>query len=429
MPSWWTRRCQIIAQDNYKQQQKSRNNEREKSNVSKTRIASNKRKQNIEKEKSFEETVLVSHQFSRASSIPKRPSFYEIFHSEKQVYPLPQPSRSLELASVKFASEPASSSSSSSSESSTSASSGADVSGDHRDFGFFMLVLYSCSHYLFIFCGVIVDSYLVFSHLQPKWIKGRLLGRGSFGQVYAGFNSTNGQLCAIKEMRSICEDQNSEAYLKEINQEVAVLSQLSHRNIVQYYGSELGKGKLSLYLEYVSGGSIHKLLQEYGPFKESLIRSYTRQILHAIAYLHARNVVHRDIKGTNILVDPNGIIKLADFGMAKHITTSSTALSFKGSPHWMAPEVILNTSCVGLAVDIWSLGCTIIEMATSKPPWSKYKGVTAIFKIANSNDYPQIPSQLSEDAQIFLKLCLQRDPLLRPSAAQLLHHPFIQEDS
>ncbi|KAG4954482.1 hypothetical protein JHK82_040068 [Glycine max] len=166
---------------------------------------------------------------------------------------------------------------------------------------------------------------------------------------------------------------------------------------------------------YVSGGSIHKLLQEYGPFKESLVKCYTRQILHALAYLHARNTVHRDIKGSNILVDPNGIIKVADFGMAKHVT-SSTVHSFQ--PHWMAPEkifiwVILNTSCIGLAFDVWNLGCTIIEMATTKPPWSKYKGVAAMFKIANSNDYPQIPSHLSEDAQFFLKLCLQRDPLIQ----------------
>ncbi|KAG4974052.1 Mitogen-activated protein kinase kinase kinase 3 [Glycine soja] len=93
-----------------------------------------------------------------------------------------------------------------------------------------------------------------------------------------------------------------------------------------------------------------------------------------------------DIKGSNILEDPNGIIKVADFGMAKHVTSSTIVHSFQGTPHWTAPEVILNTSCVGLAVDVWCLGCTIIELATTKPPWSKYKGVAAMFKIANSND-------------------------------------------
>jgi serine/threonine protein kinase len=91
----------------------------------------------------------------------------------------------------------------------------------------------------------------------------------------------------------------------------------------------------------VSGGSIHKLLKDYGSFTEPVIQNYTRQILAGLAYLHGRNTVHRDIKGANILVDPNGEIKLADFGMAKHVTAFSTMLSFKGSPYWMAPEVVL----------------------------------------------------------------------------------------
>ncbi|KAK1378399.1 hypothetical protein POM88_025143 [Heracleum sosnowskyi] len=136
-----------------------------------------------------------------------------------------------------------------------------------------------------------------------------------------------------------------------------------------------GEETLSVYLEYVSGGSIHKLLQEYGAFGEPVIQNYTRQILSGLAYLHERNTVHRDIKGANILVDPNGEIKLADFGMAKHITNCTSMLSFKGSPYWMAPEVVMNSNGYNLAVDIWSLGCTILEMATSKPPWGQYEGM------------------------------------------------------
>ncbi|KAK8572255.1 hypothetical protein V6N13_047866 [Hibiscus sabdariffa] len=261
-----------------------------------------------------------------------------------------------------------------------------------------------------------------------KWKKGKLLGRGTFGHVYAGFNSENGTMCAVKEVKVITDDQTSKECLKQLNQEISLLSELSHPNIVQYYGSELGSDKLSVYLEYVSGGSIHKLLGEYGSFKEPVIQSYTRQILSGLAYLHGGNTVHRDIKGANILVDPNGGIKLADFGMAKHISCSSM-LSFKGSPYWMAPEVIMNTNGYSLAVDIWSLGCTVLEMATSKPPWSQYEGVAAIFKIANSKGFPEIPNNLSKDAQTFIKLCLQRDPTARPTALQLLQHPFIQDQS
>ncbi|KAJ0097397.1 hypothetical protein Patl1_27925 [Pistacia atlantica] len=260
-----------------------------------------------------------------------------------------------------------------------------------------------------------------------KWKKGKLLGRGTFGHVYLGFNSESGQMCAIKEVRVVSDDQSSKESLKQLNQEINLLSQLSHPNIVRYHGSELADETLSVYLEYVSGGSIHKLLQEYGPFREPVIQTYTRQILLGLAYLHARNTVHRDIKGANILVDPHGEIKLADFGMAKHITACSSMLSFKGSPYWMAPEVVMNTNGYSLTVDIWSLGCTILEMATSKPPWSQYEGVAAIFKIGNSKDIPEIPDHLSSDAKSFIRQCLQRDPSARPTAAQLLDHPFVRD--
>ncbi|CAI9285158.1 unnamed protein product [Lactuca saligna] len=258
-----------------------------------------------------------------------------------------------------------------------------------------------------------------------KWKKGRLLGRGTFGHVYLGFNSESGQMCAIKEVKVVADDQSSKESLKQLNQEITLLSKLIHPNIVQYHGSELGEETLSVYLEYVSGGSIHKLLQEYGPFREPVIQNYTRQVLSGLSYLHGRNTVHRDIKGANILVDPNGEIKLADFGMAKHITNCTSMLSFKGSPYWMAPEVVMNTNGYNLAVDIWSLGCTVLEMATSKPPWGQYEGVAAIFKIGNSKDMPEIPDHLSNDAKSFIKQCLQRDPCLRPTASKLLEHPFV----
>ncbi|KAG2561626.1 hypothetical protein PVAP13_8KG169204 [Panicum virgatum] len=243
------------------------------------------------------------------------------------------------------------------------------------------------------------------------------------------FCSEGGQMCAIKEVKVISDDSNSKECLRQLNQEIVLLSQLSHPNIVQYYGSDLSNETLSVYLEYVSGGSIHKLLQEYGPFGEAVLRSYTAQILSGLAYLHGRNTVHRDIKGANILVDPNGDIKLADFGMAKHISAYTSIRSFKGSPYWMAPEVIMNSNGYSLSVDIWSLGCTILEMATAKPPWSQYEGVAAIFKIGNSKEIPDIPDHLSSEAKSFLKLCLQRDPAARPTAAQLMDHPFVKDHS
>nr|XP_043617947.1 mitogen-activated protein kinase kinase kinase YODA-like [Erigeron canadensis] len=259
-----------------------------------------------------------------------------------------------------------------------------------------------------------------------RWKKGKLLGRGSFGHVYVGFNSDSGEMCAMKEVTLFSDDAKSKECAKQLGQEVSLLSRLSHPNIVQYYGSEMVDDKLYIYLEYVSGGSIYKLLQEYGQLGELAIRSYTRQILSGLAYLHAKNTIHRDIKGANILVDPNGRIKVADFGMAKHVTGPACALSFKGSPYWMAPEIIKNTTGSNLAVDIWSLGCTVLEMATTKPPWSQYEGVAALFKIGNSKELPAIPDHLSDDGKDFVRQCLQRNPMHRPTAAQLLDHPFVR---
>ncbi|KAG2659055.1 hypothetical protein PVAP13_1KG336600 [Panicum virgatum] len=262
---------------------------------------------------------------------------------------------------------------------------------------------------------------------QSEWKRGKLLGSGTFGQVYLGFNSENGKFCAIKEVQVILDDSKSKERLRQLNQEVDILRQLSHQNIVQYYGSELTDDALSIYLEYVSGGSIHKLLRDYGPFKEPVIRNYTRQILSGLAYLHGRKTVHRDIKGANILVGPNGEVKLADFGVAKHITSYTEIHSFRGSPYWMAPEVIMNKNGYSLEVDIWSLGCTVIEMGTGRHPWHPHEDVPAMFKIVNTKDIPEIPESFSKEGKDFLSLCLKRDPAQRPSATLLLGHPFVQD--
>jgi len=164
---------------------------------------------------------------------------------------------------------------------------------------------------------------------------------------------------------------------------------------------------------YVPGGSIHALLTKFGGFDEKLIRVYIRQVLSGLRYLHANGLIHRDIKGANILVDTTGVVKLADFGMASKIlagvnhTTNGGKVEMAGTPYWMAPEVIKRLS-FGKAADIWSVGCTIIEMATAKPPWNHFsQEIAAIFHIANAREPPKIPSWLSNTAQEFLTLCLK----------------------
>lgn len=145
-------------------------------------------------------------------------------------------------------------------------------------------------------------------------------------------------------------------------------------------------------------------------------------------FLYFDCLVYRDIKCANILVDSDGQVKLADFGLAKQMK-ESLATSIKGSPYYMAPEVLLpgrNKRPYGLAVDIWSLGCTVLEMADGKPPWSGLQGYAFFFKVTNG-ELPPIPEHLSGTAKDFIVRCLQKRPEDRPTVKDLLKHPFVAE--
>ncbi|CAO2149058.1 unnamed protein product [Urochloa humidicola] len=261
-----------------------------------------------------------------------------------------------------------------------------------------------------------------------QWQKGKLIGSGTFGCVYEATNRHTGALCAMKEINIIPEDAKSVESLKQLEQEIKFLSQFKHENIVQYYGSETTEDRFYIYLEYVHPGSIHKYVHQHcGSLTESVIRNFTRHILKGLAFLHSQKIMHRDIKGANLLVDINGVVKLADFGMAKHLSTAAPNLSLKGTPYWMAPEVVRATfdksAGYDLAADIWSLSCTIIEMFTGKPPWSGLEGPAAMFKVLHTD--PPIPDNLSPEGKDFLRCCFKRNPAERPTASKLLEHPFI----
>lgn len=258
-----------------------------------------------------------------------------------------------------------------------------------------------------------------------RWTKGDNLGEGSYGSVWLALNGDTGELFALKEVRVGSSEKHRDESIEQLEQEVEMLSRLVHPNIVRYIGITREETALYIFLEYVPGGSIASLVQRFGKFEEPVIRVYTRQILIGLSYLHAQRVVHRDIKGANILVEKSGRIKLADFGMAKVLESVSHGKSFKGSACWMAPEVIRQRN-VGFQADIWSVGCTVYEMATGAPPWSDCSTqVQIIFKIASSNEIPEIPEHLSPEGQDFLRLCLQRELELRPEALALLDEPFV----
>uniref|UniRef100_A0A0E0GU67 mitogen-activated protein kinase kinase kinase n=1 Tax=Oryza nivara TaxID=4536 RepID=A0A0E0GU67_ORYNI len=268
--------------------------------------------------------------------------------------------------------------------------------------------------------------------MAGQWQKGKLIGSGTFGCVYEAANRHTGALCAMKEVNIIPDDAKSAESLKQLEQEIKFLSQFKHENIVQYYGSEYIEDRFYIYLEYVHPGSINKYVNQHcGAMTESVIRSFTRHILKGLSFLHSQKIMHRDIKGANLLVDVNGVVKLADFGMAKHLSTAAPNLSLKGTPYWMAPEVVQATLVkdVGydLAVDIWSLGCTIIEMFTGKPPWSGLEGPAAMFKVLHKD--PSIPDSLSPEGKEFLRCCFRRNPAERPTASKLLEHPFVHNSN
>eukprot|EP00743_Colponemidia_sp_Colp-15_P006898 GILK01007445.1.p1 GENE.GILK01007445.1~~GILK01007445.1.p1 ORF type:complete len:799 (-),score=114.96 GILK01007445.1:135-2531(-) len=262
-----------------------------------------------------------------------------------------------------------------------------------------------------------------------RWQRGELLGTGSFGRVHLGLNLDTGELHAVKQVAlGGVYDHHVAERVKSLELEIALLSNLQHENIVRYYGTSQDEEYLNIFLEYIAGGSIAHLLGKFGRFNETLIRVYTRQILLGLEYLHSHRVIHRDIKGGNVLVDNNGICKLVDFGASKKIAELADTENFKslkGTPYWMAPEVIKQTGH-GRQADIWSVGCTVLEMATGKPPWSHFTSqVSALFHIAASKTPPPIPDFLSADAHDFLLLCFKRNPKERANVTRLLRHPFI----
>ncbi|XP_019185214.1 PREDICTED: mitogen-activated protein kinase kinase kinase YODA-like [Ipomoea nil] len=267
--------------------------------------------------------------------------------------------------------------------------------------------------------------------LKGQWQKGKLIGRGTFGSVYIASNRKTGALCAMKEVEIFPDDPKSAECIRQLEQEIKVLSNLKHPNIVQYYGSEIVGDRFFIYLEYVHPGSINKFIRDHcGAITESVVRSFTRHILCGLAYLHSKKTIHRDIKGANLLVDAYGVVKLADFGMAKHLSGQAGPLSLKGSPYWMAPELLQSAAARdpnadhALGVDIWSLGCTIIEMMNGKPPWSENEGAAAMFKALKES--PPIPDSLSPEGKDFLRCCFCRNPADRPTASMLLEHQFIK---
>jgi serine/threonine protein kinase len=215
----------------------------------------------------------------------------------------------------------------------------------------------------------------------------------------------------------------SQENIISIQNEINLLTKLNHPNIVKYIDFIRTNQNFNVILEYVEGGSLNNIVRQNG-IPECLVCIFAKQILEGLDYLHSQGIIHRDIKGGNLLITKNGIVKLADFGYSVNLTDRDRSNSMVGTCFWMAPEVLEQKGNVSYACDIWSLGCTIIQLITSKPPYSEFDIYGALYRIIQ-DEHPPLPEGISDYLVDFLKLCFIKDPKNRPEAKELLNHLWI----
>ncbi|RNF05258.1 putative protein kinase [Trypanosoma rangeli] len=267
---------------------------------------------------------------------------------------------------------------------------------------------------------------------RPKIINVRReerIGRGGFGDIFRAIDLDTGLPLVIKEILVMADiSKDVELQLRALEREIRVMRKLDHKHIVCYYSArrEEASCALQIYMEYVGGGTIAQKLRENGPFSEDETRNYTQQLLEGLEYLHQRRIVHRDLKGDNLLLTEDGVLKVGDFGTSKDLQTTLVTDSVAGTPNFMAPEVI---ACSGHScmADIWSVGCCVLEMLTGHPPlWNLDNHMAVMFAIMKGRLEEQVPPHISGDAKDFIGQCLRSDPKERPSAAQLQQHPWLR---
>uniref|UniRef100_A0A7S4RQ68 Protein kinase domain-containing protein n=1 Tax=Alexandrium monilatum TaxID=311494 RepID=A0A7S4RQ68_9DINO len=272
-----------------------------------------------------------------------------------------------------------------------------------------------------------------------NWKQGESLGRGAYGEVFRAMVA--GRFMAVKKI-PLDLSLNIKAAEKEINSlllEINTLKRLKHPRIVRYHGCVRQDSEedpaLLIFLEYMPSGSIKGVLTKFGPYGVGLVRKYTRQICEGLHFLHSEKIVHRDVKGANILIDTQGDAKLADFGACRELealqsTVTNGLKSIHGSVYWMAPEVMKFKA--GRRSDIWSMGCTVIEMITAEPPWpnlrvDKLTVTETLRRIVDSEETPPLPEKIHHHCAAFLQQTLIRDYNQRPYTDKLLMHIFLQD--
>ncbi|GJN17967.1 hypothetical protein PR202_gb05078 [Eleusine coracana subsp. coracana] len=245
----------------------------------------------------------------------------------------------------------------------------------------------------------------------------RTLGRGASGAVvWLASDEASGELLAVKSAPA--------GVAAQLRREGRVMEGLSSPHIVPCLGARAAAGgEYQLFLEFAPGGSLaDEAARCGGRLPEQEIQTYAADIAHALAYLHELSLVHGDVKARNVVIGGDGRARLTDFGCAR---PAESTRPIGGTPAFMAPEVARGEE-QGPAADVWALGCTVVEMATGRAPWSDMDDVlAAIHRIGYTDAVPEVPAWMSEEAKDFLACCFARNASDRCTAAQLLEHPFI----
>ncbi|XP_044446012.1 mitogen-activated protein kinase kinase kinase 18-like [Aegilops tauschii subsp. strangulata] len=255
--------------------------------------------------------------------------------------------------------------------------------------------------------------------VSKQWTRVRTLGRGASGaEVFLAADDASGQLFAVKSAVGA-------ACAAALRREQMVMAGLSSPRVVSCIGGRGARdGSYQLFLEFAPGGSLVEQVMSNGGLDERAVRDYAADVAAALAYLHGAGMVHGDVKARNVVIGADGRAKLADFGCARKVGAGVPIIG--GTPAFMAPEVARGEE-QGPAADVWALGCTVIEMATGRAPWTGMDGnaLAALHRIGYTEAVPELPQWLSAEAKDFLARCLVRQANDRCTAAQLLEHPFL----